>query len=121
MEDSKRMTEPTTLSNETIDTLAEALWQRIVGAHCDPIEMNLRAKLALEQRMLGSTSIPFGLDKLSTAETAAYIGCEPETLRDKTKRKALGIPVPYAMGRKLHWRRSELDVWIEQHRGRETS
>jgi hypothetical protein len=47
----------TILPDETIDAIAEALWQRIVGAHCDPIELNLRAKLALEHRMLGSTSI----------------------------------------------------------------
>jgi len=102
--------------DEAIESLADAIWGRIVGSHFDPIEFNLRAKLALETRLLGSTVIPFGLDKLSTVETAAYIGCEAETLRDKSKRAKLGIPQPYSFGRKLHWRRSELDPWIEKQR-----
>lgn len=110
------MSDETTFPDEAIETLADALWSRMVGSHFDPIEFNLRAKLALETRLLGSTSVPFGLDKLSTVETAAYIGCEPETLRDKTKRKSLGLPQPYSFGRKLHWRRSELDPWIEKQR-----
>jgi predicted DNA-binding transcriptional regulator AlpA len=103
--------------DEMIESLADALWARITGAHCDPIELNLRAKLALEMRLTRNILPPFGLDKLSTVETAAYLGCEPETLRDKTKRKSLGLPQPYSFGRKLHWRRSELDPWIETQRG----
>ena len=88
----------------------------MVGAHCNPVELNLRAKLALEYRLLGSGAPPFGLDKLGTEETAAYIGLQSETLRDKTKRRILGIPTPYNYGRKLFWRRSELDQWIELQR-----
>ena len=106
----------TTFPDEAIDALAEALWAKIVGTHFDPIEFNLRAKLALETRLLGSASIPFGLDKMSTDETACYIGVQPETLRDRTKRKQLGIPEPYSFARKLHWRRSEIDPWVETQR-----
>jgi predicted DNA-binding transcriptional regulator AlpA len=72
--------------------------------------------LALESRLLGGNKVPFGLDKLGTAETASYIGVQPETLRDKVKRRHLGLPAPYAFARKLFWRRSELDAWIEAQR-----
>jgi predicted DNA-binding transcriptional regulator AlpA len=104
------------LSEAVIAQLADELWGRIVGANCDPIELNLRAKLALEHSLLGNSSLPFGLDKLGTEETGAYIGIKAETLRDKTKRRVLGIPAPYNLGRKLFWRRSELDQWIERRR-----
>jgi predicted DNA-binding transcriptional regulator AlpA len=97
-----------------LDSIADALWGRIVGVNLDPIE--LRAKLALEQKLLGGAVVPFGLDKLGTEETAAYIGVQPETLRDRAKRRTLGLPLPYSFGRKLFWRRSELDPWIESKR-----
>jgi hypothetical protein len=60
--------------------------------------------------------VPFGLDKLGTAEAASYIGVQPETLRDKVKRRQLGLPTPYSFARKLFWRRSEVDAWIEAQR-----
>ena len=104
------------LPESALNNLADALWARITGANCDPIELNLRMKLALEHRLLGGGVPPFGLDKLGTEETAAYIGVKAETLRDKTKRRILGIPQPYNYGRKLFWRRSELDQWIERQR-----
>jgi predicted DNA-binding transcriptional regulator AlpA len=104
------------LPESILNNLADALWTRIVGANCDPIEINLTMKLALEQRLIGGGAPPFGLDKLGTEETAAYIGVKAETLRDKTKRRILGVPQPYNYGRKLFWRRSELDQWIERQR-----
>lgn len=104
------------LPENVVDKLADALWARMVGANCDPIELNLRAKLALEYRLVGGNAPPFGLDRLGTEETAAYTGVKAETLRDKTKRRTLGIPKPYNYGRKLFWRRSELDEWIEKRR-----
>ena len=58
------------------------------------------------------------LDKLNCEETAAYIGVLAETLRDRSKRRALDIPEPYHIGRKLYWRRSDLDPWIETRRER---
>jgi predicted DNA-binding transcriptional regulator AlpA len=104
-------------TQETLDALADRLWARITGAYCDPIELNLRAKLALEYRLSGSTmQPPFGLDRLTAAETAAYIGVQAATLQDNHKRRALGIPAPYSIGRKIFWRRSELDPWIEAQR-----
>jgi hypothetical protein len=104
------------LPDNVIADLAEAIWAKIVGSNCDPVDLNLRAKLALETRILGRDSVPFGLDKLGTAETASYIGIQPETLRDKVKRLNLGLPAPYSFARKLFWRRSELDAWIEAQR-----
>jgi predicted DNA-binding transcriptional regulator AlpA len=101
---------------ETLSALATELWALMVGSHADPVEFNLRAKLALETRMLGCDRPPFGLDKLGAAETAAYIGGQVQTLHDKKKRRVLGIPEPYSVGRKLFWRRSELDEWIERQR-----
>ncbi len=80
------------LPDAAIERLAEELWARIVGSNCDAVELNLRAKLALEFRLLGGATPPFGLDKLGSEETAAYIGVQAETLRDKTKRRVLGIP-----------------------------
>src|ERR1700722_2771153 len=104
------------LPESLIDNLADALWARMVGSNCDPVELNLRAKLALEHRLVGGNPPSFGLDKLGTDETAAYSGVKAETLRDKTKRRILGFPLPYKYGRKLFWRRSELDQWIERRR-----
>ncbi len=104
------------LPEAVVDQLADALWARIVGENCNAIELNLLAKLSIGHRLSGGASPPFGLDKLGTEETAAYIGMQPETLRDKTKRRVLGIPQPYNFGRKLFWRRSELDPWIERQR-----
>jgi hypothetical protein len=83
------------LPESTVDDLADALWARIVGGNCDPIERNLRAKLALEHRLLGGNATAFGLDKLGTEETVAYSGLTVDTLRDKAKRRVLGIPPPY--------------------------
>ena len=104
------------LLESLVDNLADALWARMVGSNCDPVELNLRAKLALEHRLVGGNPPSFGLDKLGTDETAAYSGVKAETLRDKTKRRILGFPLPYKYGRKLFWRRSELDQWIERRR-----
>jgi hypothetical protein len=104
------------LPEDVIAALAEALWAKMIGSNCDPVELNLRAKLALERHLLGGNSVPFGLDKLGTSETASYIGVQPETLRDKVKRRHLGLPAPYAFARKLFWRRSELDAWVETQR-----
>ena len=104
------------LPESLVDNLADALWARMVGSNCDPVELNLRAKLALEHRLVGGNPPSFGLDKLGTDETAAYSGVKAETLRDKTKRRILGFPLPYKCGRKLFWRRSELDQWIERRR-----
>jgi hypothetical protein len=104
------------LPEDVIAALAEALWAKMIGSSCDPVELNLRAKLALERHLIGGNRVPFGLDKLGTSETASYIGVQPETLRDKVKRRHLGLPAPYAFARKLFWRRSELDAWVETQR-----
>lgn len=49
-------------TEERLDALADRLWSRIVGAQFNPVELNLRAKLALEhvssarrRRLSGST------------------------------------------------------------------
>jgi hypothetical protein len=104
------------LPDEALDHIADTLWAKMVGANCDPVDLNLRAKLALETRLLGGSRTPFGLDKLTCEETAAYIGVLAETLRDRSKRRALGIPEAYHIGRKLYWRRTDLDPWIEGRR-----
>jgi predicted DNA-binding transcriptional regulator AlpA len=49
---------------------------------------------------------------------AKYIGLKPETLRDRAKRRKLGMPDPFSIGKKLAWRRSELDRWIEGQRSK---
>jgi predicted DNA-binding transcriptional regulator AlpA len=105
------------LPEAEVARLADAIWLRIVGSHLDAVDLNLRAKLAIQERMRGSVVAPFGIDKLSTFETAAYLGgLKVDTLRDTAKRAALGLPKPYSIGRSLFWRRSELDEWVEQQR-----
>jgi hypothetical protein len=89
------------LPEDLIAALADALWAKMIGSNCDPVDLNLRAKLALERHLLGGNGVPFGLDKLGTLETASYIGIQPETLRDRVKRRHLGLPAPYAFARKL--------------------
>ncbi len=103
---------------DLVDGIADALWARLVGANFDPIEHQLKLRLAIEQQLSSSNGVPFGLDRLSTDDTAAYLGLQSETLRSKVKRRKLGLPDPYAFGRKMWWRRSELDGWIEQRRQR---
>ena len=101
---------------EIIEQLAGALWSRMAGADFNTVDQHLRAKLAIEQKILGQATPPFGLDKLSTEEVASYAGLATETLRQTSKRRALRLPAPYPIGRRLFWRRSEIDAWIEQQR-----
>ena len=60
--------------------------------------------------------MPFGLDRLNTDDAAAYLGLQAETLRATAKRKSLDLPEPYSYGKKLFWRRTELDAWVERQR-----
>jgi hypothetical protein len=91
-------------------------YAKLVGANFDLIEHDLRMRLALEQRLTGAAAVPFGLDRMNTTHTAGYLGLKPETLRSTAKRKLLGLPEPYSFGKKLFWRRSELDAWVERQR-----
>jgi predicted DNA-binding transcriptional regulator AlpA len=88
----------------------------MTGSDFSTVDQHLRAKLAIEQQILGHALPPFGLDKLSTEEVASYAGLATETLRQTSKRRALRLPDPYAIGRRLFWRRSEIDAWIEEQR-----
>src|SRR5262249_840227 len=104
------------LPDDLIDGIADALWARLVGANFDPIEHQLKLRLAIERKLSATECVPFGLDRLSTDDTAAYLGLQSETLRSRVKRRRLALPEPYSYGRKMWWRRSELDGWIEQQR-----
>jgi hypothetical protein len=59
------------LSETSVEKFADALWARPVGEDCDPIEPNLRAKLALEQHLLGTNAVPIGLGKRSPGEASS--------------------------------------------------
>jgi small ligand-binding sensory domain FIST len=104
------------LDDKLIGGIADAVYAKMVGANFDLIESDLRLRLALEQRLTGAGAVPFGLDRMNTTDTAAYLGLQAETLRATAKRKLLGLPTPYTFGKKLFWRRSELDAWVEQQR-----
>jgi excisionase family DNA binding protein len=104
----------TILPAVVIDDIADAIWARLVAA--DFTEHQLKLRLAIEQKLSSSNVVPFGLDRLTTDDTAAYLGLQSETLRSRVKRRRLGLPEPYSYGRKIWWRRSELDGWIEQQR-----
>jgi hypothetical protein len=107
------------LDEKLITSLADAIYSKLIGAGFYVSENDLRLKLALEHRLTGSKTVPFGLDRLGTADTASYLGLMPETLRSTSKRKQLGLPQPYNFAKKLFWRRSELDDWIEKQRLRD--
>jgi hypothetical protein len=96
--------------------LADKICERLTGVHFDAQEADLRLRLALEQRVTGRGATPFGLDRLSTSDVALYLGLRAETLRARAKRRQMGLPEPYTYGKKLFWRRSELDAWVEQQR-----
>jgi hypothetical protein len=102
-----------------IEGIVDKIYEKLFGANSD-LENDLRLRLAIEQRLSGSSAVPFGLDRMNTVNSAAYLGLQPETFRSTTKRKSLGLPEPYNYGKKLHWRRSELDQWAEKQRARVT-
>ena len=49
------------LPEEVIAGLADALWAKMIGSNCDPVDLNLRAKLALEARLLACHSVLINL------------------------------------------------------------
>jgi hypothetical protein len=104
------------LDDKLIGGIADAIYAKIVGANFNLIEHDLRLRLALEQHLTGSGAVPFGLDRMTTVDTAAYLGLQAETLRSTAKRRLLRLPEPYNYGKKLFWRRSELDDWVERQR-----
>jgi predicted DNA-binding transcriptional regulator AlpA len=104
------------LSHDELDQLTDAIWGKLVGESVDISELALKAQLTLEQKLNASPISPYGLDRLNTEQTAAYLGVQAETLRDRAKRGALGLPSPFKYARKLFWRRSELEAWIERQR-----
>lgn len=108
------------LSQDLIASIADAIWARMVGSHFDPAEHHLKMQLAVQQHFAPSGAIPFGLDRLTTDDAAAYLGLRPETLHDRVKRSRLALPEPYRYGKKLFWRRSELDRWVEHQRDRKS-
>jgi hypothetical protein len=77
------------LDDNLISGIADAIYCKLVGADFDIIGHDLRLRLALEQRLTGSGAVPFGLDRLTTNDTAAYLGLQAETLRSTAKRKLL--------------------------------
>jgi hypothetical protein len=104
------------LLDDKLDGIADAVYAKLIGANFDVMEADLRLRLALEQRLTGTGAVPFGLDRLNTVDTAAYLGLQAETLRSTMKRRQLALPEPYNYGKKLFWRRSELDAWVEKQR-----
>ena len=114
------MTKTKTLANipDSIDEIADRLYARFVGSDISVIGQELRMRLLLEQNLNPGVPVPYGLDRLDVWQTAEYIGLKPETLRDRAKRRKLGMPDPFSIGKKLAWRRSELDGWIEGQRSK---
>ena len=108
---------PASSNDNLIDNLASSIFERLVGVGFDAPEHYLKLRLALEHHLTGG-SVPFGLDRLNTDDAANYLGLQAETLRSTSKRRSLNLPTPYNFGKKLFWRRSELDAWLEQQRGR---
>ena len=72
------------LPEEVIANLAEALWARMVGSNCDPVDLNLRAKLALERRKIAKEGKYLFEGDWLTAE-------QIHGLRRRLTWKALGI------------------------------
>ena len=104
------------LDAKLVADIADAVYTKLVGANFDLIENDLRLRLAIEQRLSGIATAPYGLDRMTTLDAATYLGLQAETLRATAKRKTLRLPEPYSYGKKLFWRRSELDAWAEKQR-----
>ena len=51
--------------------------------------------------------------KLTTAEAAAYLGFKPQTLINDRCNATLGVPYLRLSARKVLYRQSDLDAWIE--------
>jgi hypothetical protein len=101
-----------------IDGIADKIYEKLTGDNFNLIENDLKLRLAIEQRLSGTGVAPFGFDRMSSVDAAAYLGIVVETLRSTAKRKSLKLPEPYGFAKKLYWRRSELDLWVEQQRVR---
>jgi predicted DNA-binding transcriptional regulator AlpA len=110
--------QPTPLSADDLDRVADGLWTRMLGAGGDHyVEIGLRAKLVIEASLRGDGLVPFALDRLTEAETSAYAGVATQILHEGTRRRKIGFPEPYRLAGRLQWRRSEVDAWIERQRG----
>jgi len=101
---------------DNLDEIADRLYARFVGNDISVIGQELRMRLLLEQNLNPGVPVPYGIDRLDVWQTAEYIGLKPETLRDRVKRRKLGMPEPFSIGKKLAWRRSEVDQWVEGQR-----
>jgi hypothetical protein len=102
--------------SQLVEEIANAIYAKLVGADFDVIDHDLKLRLALERRLTGEGKTPFGLDRLNTVDAATYLGLQAETFRSTAKRKQLRLPQPYNFGKKLFWRRTELDAWVERQR-----
>jgi predicted DNA-binding transcriptional regulator AlpA len=100
---------------DNLDEIADRLYARLVGSDISVMGQELRMRLLLEQNLNPGAPVPYGIDRLDVRRpSTSYIGLKPETLRDRAKRRKLGMPDPFSIGKKLAWRRSELDGWIER-------
>ena len=104
-----------TVNDAFTAALADKICERLTGLCFAAQEADLRLRLALEQRVTGASAISFGLDRLSTSDAAAYLGTGGNAARHGEAQTSL--PLPYAYGKKLFWRRSEeASAWVERRR-----
>lgn len=54
-------------------------------------------------------------ERLTRVQAAEYLGLKPNTLAIDAMKRHLGVPF-YHVGRKVFYRRSELDAWLTSHR-----
>ena len=87
------------LSQDVLASIADAIWARMVGSRFDPAEHHLKVQLAMEQRFGPSGAIPFGLDRLTTEDTAAYLGCGRKRCMTGSSGAASTSPNRIATGR----------------------
>lgn len=59
--------------------------------------------------------IPFDGDRMTRDEAAAYLGFSRGTLEVDACTRQLGVPF-YKLGRRVFYRRSDLNEWIESRR-----
>jgi excisionase family DNA binding protein len=60
--------------------------------------------------------VPFPEDRLNRKEAASYLGVALVTLAQDVSEKRLNVPF-YRVGKKVFYRRTELEVWLESRRG----
>ncbi len=109
---SGRTKEPVSPSDVTVEWMNgrfDELADRIRGAVATLIDETIRARLAASGNSKTSVNLPEEDKPLTTPEAARY-------LRKSTSWLLKRSDIPYLKGIPNHYRRKDLDAWLQRHR-----